>query len=445
MIDGIKTGNINIPIQIDLDWHVSVNEKTGEVKTVKIAEYRGLVFIEKGIRTYIKGSLHKYFNNGAHNYSDFTFNDLTEVITDFQNRFGIDPETTQLENVEFGVNIELPFRTDRILNSIVLHRGEPFKRFTQGNGIECNHSQYFIKIYDKGSQYKLKNNLLRVEVKVIKMAYFQSQGVNIKTLNDLLNTENLQGMGELLTRTVKEIVYTDTKLLNSSKLNDSERLTLANGSNPNYWNALKPNSIQYPLGNNDPEYKRKRKCFYRELARFEKILCKYDSDIRNTISTKVRDKFTDLLELDQLSQSKKREYKFTNPNTTTGTNLPLVYSVSLSQPSETDSPEKKYCIVTGLDISMQKTGSKFLSIAGLKFYYSREPETYKELERRLSDRWKHEPIEIRFREIAHYIRNESNNPRHNYTRCTTKRGAKLFDDTPYYSQRLKNSMYGKVC
>ena len=34
------------------------------------------------------------------------------------------------------------------------------------------------------------------------------------------------------------------------------------------------------------------------------------------------------------------------------------------------------CLVTGLDISMQKKGSKFLCFAGLKYYKENEPETF---------------------------------------------------------------------
>jgi len=85
---------------------------------------------------------------------------------------------------------------------------------------------------------------------------------------------------------------------------------------------------------------------------------------------------------------------------------------------------EKQCLVTGLDISMQKITSKFMSISGIKFYKKNYPEIYKELKKRLSDKWKNESLEIRFKEIAHSIRNEYfnklNNSRNNTKRSINK-------------------------
>lgn len=438
MIDGIKTGNINNLIGKELDWTISVNEKTGEVKTIKTAESKGMLFIEKRNRLYLKGSLHKYFNKGLHNYNDFNYNNLVNTVNELINRFGID-KNTPLENVEFGVNIELPFSPDRVLDSLVLHKGEPFNRFTRGRGVECNHSQYFIKIYNKSFQHELKKNILRVEVKVIKMQYFKWQKIPIRTIGDLLITGTLQALGDLLTRTVSEILFTDLSLLDSPKIAKNERLTIANGSNPNYWNGLKPSSEEFPQGNKDQDYKRKRKRYYKELARFEKLMNKHKSELKTDIVRKVGDKFTDLL---NVSCQLKTGDNLTDLKTAKGTTLPLVYSVRLSPPDNTD---VRTCIVTGLNISMQNIKTRYLGTVGLKWYSQHEPKIFKQLENRLTDRWKNEPFNIQLKEIAHSIRNEFFNPKNNYTRDTKKRGAKLFDDTPYYSERLKKSIYGKVC
>lgn len=424
MIDGIKTGNINIPIQKELDWNISVNEKTGEVKTIKTAEYNGLLFIDKGNRLYLKGSLHNYFNSGKHNYNDFTYTDLTNTINDLNKRFGIETNKTRLENIEFGVNIELPYNPNRVIDSLVLHKGEPFNKFTKGRGVECNHTQYFIKVYNKGQQFNLKKNLLRVEIKVIKMQYFKGRKIPIKTIDDLLNTATLKTLGELLTQTISETLFTDTRLINNTNLTDKERLTIANGSNPNYWNGLNPNSEQFPQGNKDPEYKRQRKNYYKKINRFENLLNKFNSKMKSEIVKKIGDKFTDL-------------------NRAKGTILPLVYSVRLSQHKENDLPDRKTCIVTGLDISMQKPNSRFVNARGLKWYSENEPQIFKRLEKRLTARWTNEPFEIQIREIAHSIRNEFHNPKNNYTRDLEKRGGtQLFDEREIISERLKKSMYG---
>ncbi|MBN2523430.1 MAG: hypothetical protein JXB24_09135 [Bacteroidales bacterium] len=96
---------------------------------------------------------------------------------------------------------------------------------------------------------------------------------------------------------------------------------------------------------------------------------------------------------------------------------------------ENDSPQKK-CPVTGLDISMQPRGSKFLSYTGVKWYYEHDYKTYCEiLSPRLTDTWKESTIEFQFREIAHSIRNSDSNPRNN----TRRKISKILDD--------KNSLF----
>ncbi len=42
----------------------------------------------------------------------------------------------------------------------------------------------------------------------------------------------------------------------------------------------------------------------------------------------------------------------------------------------------KKCKVTGLDISMQKRGTKILDVAGVEFYHNEHPEIYMELDKR---------------------------------------------------------------
>jgi len=431
MIDYIKTKNVSLSNPELPEWEITTNQKTGEIRPVEVAEYNGLKFLRKSGKIFLRGSLHRYFNEGQHNYNDFYYCDLENVLNDLKTRFGLDLGKTEIENIEFGVNLVIPYSPDKVINSLVLHRGQPFHKFPIGQGVECSHAQYYIKVYNKGLQFKQPDNILRIELKVFKMQFLQSQNIPLRTLQDLLNTEILQRLGELLTRTVEEIIWTNTKLSTSKKVPEKYRLLLANGSNPLYWVNLKPES-------KDPEYSKKRKTYYRELNRFEKVVANYGNSLKPEIVANSRDKFTDLLKKSRIIRTIKKGDKFTDTQTHVGTNLPCNYTVSLSHDAKT-------CPVTGLDISMQKPTSKFLSVAGIKYYYQNDSAIYNYLESMLTDKWKREPLKTRFREIAHYIRNEFNNPRHNYNRDSNKRGAKLFDDTPYYSERLKKSIYGKEC
>ncbi len=374
MIDGIKTKHIELGDQTLLDWSLSVKERGGEVHRTKSAKYKGLTFIAKDGRLFLKGSLHKYFNNGLHNYNDFHLSDLVNVVSEIGEAFTVDPAKILLENVEVGVNVRLPFPVERVLSSLVLHKGEPFFRFSNvgdGAGVECKHAQFYIKVYDKGAQYNVGDNLLRVEIKVVKMAYFQSQNIEIKTLSDLTHPNTLRAMGEALNSTIQEILFTDPSLLSLDSLPEKERLILAKGSVYSYWNSLNPVSTNYPKGNKDSAYKSKRKRYGRELERFEKVLQKHQSKTKETVATLVRDKFTDLLNDCSCRESYELNTYKRGANLPTcigppvehttgvisedGTNLHLVYSVSLP------STEKRACLTCGKEIGNMKSVARFCS------------------------------------------------------------------------------------
>ncbi len=434
-IDYIKTKDLLIADPEGLEFEFTTNVKTGEIRPVEVAEYNNLKFIRKGGKIFLRGSLHKYFNAGKHNFNDFHFNNLTSVLDELETGFGIDLHTARIENVETGLNLILPYSPNKVINSLVLHTGQPYLSMTKGKGVECEHKQYYIKVYNKGYQYHTKENILRLEIKVYKMQFLKTHRIPLKTLSDLRNIEVLKAMGELLVRIIEESIWTDHKLTNNPVLTEKQRLLIANGSNPTFWENLKPTE------NNDPNYSRKRKAYYREIGKFEKLVDKYGNNLKMDIVQKSREKFTDLLEWHRHNTHLKKRDKFTAPITPEptptkcqkGTNLHCSYTVNI--------PTPKVCPITNLNISMQKKNSKFLTPLGVAYYYKNYPSIYKELETRLTDKWKGEPLEIRFREIAHSVRNEFNNPRNNYKRMLTYRGAKLFDDSPYFTNRLKLSMY----
>lgn len=450
MIDYIKTKHIQLIDINNFDWQISVNENTGEIRPIQTTEYKGMKLIRKTDKVFLRGSLHKFFNNGEHNYNDFRYCDLLNVCRELRKFIGVPLNTIFLENVEFGVNIKLPFNPERILSSLILHKGESFHRMTEGKGVQCSHAQFYIKIYDKGHQYKQPDNILRLEIKVIKMAYFNNQKIEIKSIADLLNLETQHKLSELLTKIINEILFCDSKLLTNTKITTTEKIIIANGANQNYWNILKPNSKNFISGNNSSEYRKQRKQYYRKIEQFENTLLKHDTGLKSHLLARVRDKFTDLLPESDKSDTLKRD-KFTDiqkinydittikknddsdtENCTKGTNLHCSYTVNI--------PLSRKCAITNLDISMQKTNSKFLGVVGIRYYYENEPEIFNQLKKRLSDRWQNATKETLFKEIAHSVRNEGQNPRNNHKRQSRYGYPKLFDDTPYYGERLKKSI-----
>jgi hypothetical protein len=99
------------------------------------------------------------------------------------------------------------------------------------------------------------------------------------------------------------------------------------------------------------------------------------------------------------------------------------------------------CEVTGLPIFMQKKGSVNLGKQGALFYYKNYPEIWELLNNLLvGSEYENVPLEGkngRFYHIAHTIRNAKYNASNNYKRDSGNRGPKLFDDTPFQSDKLK--------
>ncbi len=98
--------------------------------------------------------MHKYRNAGRHNYDDFTAVDVAKVVRELSERFEIDTATTLLNNVEFGVNVVLPFGVSVVLDNLIAYKGTPFLKVIDDgmSYYQSVKSHFIIKIYDKGKQ-----------------------------------------------------------------------------------------------------------------------------------------------------------------------------------------------------------------------------------------------------------------------------------------------------
>jgi len=99
-------------------------------------------------------------------------------------------------------------------------------------------------------------------------------------------------------------------------------------------------------------------------------------------------------------------------------------------------PTQRVCIVTGIDISEQGNGSKFLSTNSvLKIYYSNK-DLFAELQNKYgSNKDGLKPEELSYY-ISHNIRNSDSNPRNNYNKKIREYEEQtfLFDITPYIKE-----------
>jgi hypothetical protein len=289
MIDGIKTYDLKTDPQKLIEnpylaeyWDTTVHNSDGRYK-YEFAEYFGLKFRIKNEKVRLQGSVHKYRNAGRHNYDDFRAVDVAEVVWELSKCFEIDTSTTLLNNVEFGVNVVLPFGVHVVLNNLIVYKGEPFIKVVE-DGIsyyQCKKKQFIIKIYDKGNQYNLSENVLRFEIKVMKMQYLVIKGIPLHYLSDLLNMDIYEPLGNILTEVFEGILFGDNTI-NESNLTVKELETYLRGNNPTTWKPQKGET--------------ERKRLYRLEMSFKSILERYHTgvNVQRLVSELIRVKSLEL-------------------------------------------------------------------------------------------------------------------------------------------------------
>jgi len=401
MIDGIKIVNLGIEPEIFLnnellDFPQSISEKTGEILNKKrTIEYKGLIITitpENVVK--ISGSLHKYSNNGYHNHNDFTYSDLLNVIVDLWRLFSINPANVVLNNLEFGVNVEVPFNPNLFIDNLIHFKRTCFNVVTRNKQkyAESLKNRYILKIYNKGLQYGLETNILRYEIKVIRSEHLKQ--FDIKHLHDILNLEKLDILKKDLVESFKDIVYWNPGI-NEDRFPTKQKELLKNGKSLIYWNEL---------------YQAQRRTYYNKLKSFRELVDQYGEFPFHSIPDQINSKWDQLLNFSTKDLRKLTEFE-------NELQIPKIAQINISNKllirANNNSEIERKCLVTGLDISMQKRGSKFLCTTGIKYIYENDKSTFEILEKRLTDKWENESLEVRINEIHHSIRNESNNARNN--------------------------------
>lgn len=240
MIDGFNTGYL--PLDTDeLSGRLGVALNSHRV----CHSYNGLIFgfvemvdTDTGELRYmckLRGSVHKYANRGAHNADAFRMSDLRRVFIQLEQNYGIKPHITPLLNVEFGVNIKLPYSPQQVIKAACLYKGFHFAPI--GNiGIEYKAAAFRLKIYDKGKQCKLHEfeNVLRIEIKA-ERNYLKKRGVRVPTLNDLLSTDVWQHFETILLDAVENITFAEATPSDGLTKKEHDLLELFTGDG---WRVL---------------------------------------------------------------------------------------------------------------------------------------------------------------------------------------------------------------
>ena len=364
-----------------LDFYRPINERTAEIKTVdrkgkeinpfQTAYLNGIqVKVYDNGRVIIQGSLHKYWNSGAHNFNDFNIVEVSRTIAHFISLFKIDPTHALINQLEIGININPPQHPKTILHGLFEHLKQPFEKThtrTEGNYYQARHNNFILKTYDKGKQYRkawnIKEELLRFEIK-----YYRTQlkRMGINTLQDLKEFPFMAFVEELVSRW-NECLFFDF----SMKLDSTNKIEY---SNPNYWIQLRKNLS--------------RAGFKKHRDKLRLMNQNEAGDIQNKIAEIIQQKALEL--------------------TIGGKRINDISIVSNRKPNEV-----KCCLVTKLNIGMQRIESLLLSHTGIRYYKRYNYCVYLELELKfLTKRFINADSETRIRELAHQIRNTYYNSRH---------------------------------
>ena len=228
---------------------------TGEVKEAYL--YKNMTITPTGAGFVLAGSLHKYRSiiKGIANSTQidkykgyngdlFTLQDITDTITHLCGVLDISPHVCTLQNIEIGVNNVVTFAPFDFLKGVLYHRNDYSPTIKHGgNYIQFEHNEYYIKLYNKGRQYELPNEVIRVEIKVMKMRKLIEAGINISTLADI-NETTLKQAFDLLYSEFNEVIYYDYSL-KTEGLTEAKQRKVLEYQNKTFWEKASRRNKQH--------------------------------------------------------------------------------------------------------------------------------------------------------------------------------------------------------
>ncbi len=346
-----------------LSWKTTVSNETGEVLNY-YTEWNKLFFkitqFDKP-RLLIRNSLH-IFSQGS-NYQDYNFNELRSTLCFLQREIGFSLNGANVHALEIGVNIETPIPPKEIFKNYLQYKTtlfQPMRGKGKMFGIECDMSQFKIKVYDKGKQYKLENNLMRFEVRVKKMQYLnRTYKIHLYSIQDLLNKDIFKDLERVLLSVYSSILKLENLPIEVLKLRDRE--LLLSGRSQAYWTGWR-------------EFN--RNTYNSKLKRFNELQDQYKQDsVHDKVRELIVSKWRELLQPNLGKTSHKVTILESVPNQKSNisfhTKLPLVHRVTLCETqidrlrnlttSQRVLFNQRKCVICEQDISHKRRDAKTCS------------------------------------------------------------------------------------
>lgn len=294
----------NVTNNEGLAFYRRIAEATGEYKEYVSAEHKNILLkLKKGRYLELEGSIHKYFNDGQHNHNDFGISEISKSINDLSSNIRFDPSSARLRNIEFGVNITVPYNaTDFLKHQLINFKGFPKTKNGpyKGKGwmVEFEQTSYLIKFYDKGSHYDLCSNILRFEIRTRRMEYIKS--TEIRTLSDLTDTTKIVRLIPILLNAFDKLLIYDKA--DESALSPEDLSIFLHGINADWWSQMKP--VRSSTNSNDqvvfnPKYRRQQAAYKKSFSRFNDMLERNNLNrTKKDLSELIKDKYDQLIKVD---------------------------------------------------------------------------------------------------------------------------------------------------
>lgn len=341
-----------------LEFKTTVSKQTGVLGTKQTAEYHHckIKLYDSGLLLFT-GSIHKLYNSlhniqapnnkNGYNGNQFTLTNIIEVRTHLSKLFDCKPQQMQFQNIEFGINTEPKINPQDFIKGLLYQRGKKFEFRYNDYYAQVVHRRYILKIYNKSNQYGMKEQTLRIEIKELKAIDFSDTG--IKTFADI-NAQTLENAKQLLLKRFDEVVYYDYTI-NKKGLTKSQKQSLNNYSNARYWFENITVKKRY-------EHKNK--------------LRKYISDYSQNLHQKIR---AEIIQkggiINRLSETPKG-------GIINSSNIEL--NTPFKPPTKNEEKTRvKHCPITGVNLSREKEGAKYIRTTTLKYLKKHDEEKYTEV------------------------------------------------------------------
>lgn len=197
----------------------------------------------------------------------------------------MDEYNANITNLEFGVNIEMPYDVQAFVHeNLLLYKHKEFSSYSTDRrgrsiGRECSLSHYTVKAYDKGLQYDLCNNLFRFELKYRNTQELRRLG--IVSLSDLRDRDKVIHLASRLLHAWNNVLVGESSSMYANEPSCIEAEHLRNGANPKYWMRLR---------------RKNRKAFEDKRRVYRDVISHHEASLHSTIARLLKAKVNELLD-----------------------------------------------------------------------------------------------------------------------------------------------------